>query len=244
MQSDPNKKTDSECVSLKTIGILGGLSPESTVYYYQYITRQYTERFGDHGYPEIMIYSVRFQDYIDWGNSNDWAAVEEDIVAKLNALDRAGAGFAVVATNTMHYLFDAVTARVEIPILSIVDAVRDDAVKHGLKTLGLLGTKITMTKDFYPKALAQAGIDTIVPDPADQEIIHEILFTELTNGILKNGSKKRYLDIIRTLAENGADGVILGCTEIPLLIKPEDVDIHVLDSSLIHADAALNYALD
>lgn len=223
---------------------MGGLSPESTVYYYQYITHRYTRQFGDFGYPNIIIYSVTFQEYLDWGKSGDWRAIEDGMVSGILALEHAGADFALIATNTLHHIYDSVVKRTNIPILSIVSAVCSHAQTLGVENLGLLGTKFTMRKQFYPEALAKIGIETLVPGPEKQAVIHDIIFNELTRGIIKDQSKAQYLEIIDGLADQGAQGVILGCTEIPLLIKPKDLDIHVLDSSMIHAEAAFNYALE
>ncbi len=228
----------------KTIGILGGLSPESTIYYYQYITHEYTRRFNDYSYPEIIIYSVTFQEYVDLGMDGEWKVIEDKMVEAINALEKAGADFAVIATNTMHYVYDGVSRRVAIPVLSLVDTVCEHAKKFGINKIALLGTKLTMRKEFYYKALAKEGIATLIPDPEQQDIIHEIIFSELTKGIINPVSKTKFLGIINELADNGAEGVILGCTEIPLLITQDDLKIHVLDSSLIHAEAALNYALE
>jgi aspartate racemase len=229
---------------MKTLGILGGLSPESTIYYYQYIIHRYHEQFGDHGYPKIIIYSATFQEYVDWGMSGNWDAITDDMVSALNALSDAGADFGIIATNTLHYVFDKVMSRVELPVISLVDAVCEYANGLGINKLALLGTKLTMKKDFYHKALANFGIKTLIPEPEDMKTVHDVIFTELAGGIINPESKRKYLDIIAKLAGLGAQGVILGCTEIPLLIKPEDVDIHVLDSSLIHAEAALKTALE
>ncbi len=228
---------------MKKIGIVGGLSPESTIYYYKYLTHSYTEQFGDYGYPHIIIYSVTFQEYLDWGRADDWKATEDDLVNAINALESANADFAIIATNTMHYLYDPIVKRTNIPIINLVEVVSDYAEKLDIKKLGILGTKFTMTHDFYPNALSKVGIETMVPDSEDQKIIHRIIFKELTQGIITSESKDKYLNIINKLVEKGAEGVILGCTEIPLLITQDDLKIHVLDSSKIHADAALKYAL-
>ncbi|UCE39625.1 MAG: amino acid racemase [Thermoplasmata archaeon] len=230
--------------TIKKIGIVGGLSPESTIYYYKYITQSYTKQFGDYSYPNIIIYSATFQDYIDWGKARDWGAMEEDLVDALNALEQAKADFAIIATNTMHHIYDSLVKRTNIPILSLVDAVCDHANKLDINKIGLLGTKFTMTHDFYPNALAKAGIETLVPSPENQTIVNDIIFDELVKGIIRDESKSKYLKIIEELVDQGAQGVILGCTEIPLLIKQEDLKIHVLDSSKIHAEAALKYALE
>jgi aspartate racemase len=229
--------------SKKCIGIIGGLSPESTTYYYQYITREYTNRCSDYSYPEIIIYSVDFQKYIDWGSSGNWGAVEDDLVKAIGAISKAGAEFGIIATNTMHYVFDSVQSRVDLPLISLVDEVAKHVKNQGITKIGLLGTKLTMSKQFYPKALESYGIETLVPNQEDQKIVHEIIFKELTKGIIKLDSKAKYIDIINELSDFGAQGVILGCTEIPLLIKDSDIKISVIDSSLVHAKAALDFAL-
>ena len=181
---------------------------------------------------------------MDWGKADDWKSIEDDLVNSILALERAGADFAIIATNTMHYLYDSLNKRTNIPILNLVEVVSDHAQKLQIKKIGLLGTKFTMTHDFYPKALSNAGIETIVPDSDDQKVINDIIFHELTKGIITYESKDKYLKIINDLVKKGAEGVILGCTEIPLLIKQDDLKIHVLDSSKLHAEAALKYALD
>lgn len=229
---------------MKKIGIVGGLSPESTIYYYKYLTHRYTEEFGDYGYPNIIIYSVTFQDYVDWAKADDWKAIEDSLADTLLALEKAGADFAIIATNTMHYLYDSLVKRTNIPILNLLEAVSEYTERLGVKKLGLLGTKFTMSHDFYPKTLSKVGIETIVPDSEDQKVVNDIIFHELTRGIIKKESINKYLEIINGMVEKGAEGVILGCTEIPLLIKQEDLKIHVLDSSKIHAEAALKYALE
>jgi aspartate racemase len=230
--------------TMKKIGILGGLSPESTAYYYQYITRKYTGRFGDYSFPDIIIYSVNFQQYINWYRNDKWNVMADDIVSVISTLQSAGADFAVMATNTIHYVYDIVAARSGIPIISLVEVVSSEAQKLGISKIGLLGTKFTMEHDFYSKSLKKLGIETLVPTEDEKQIVDDIIFNELTQGIINEDSKKKYLDVINSLVSRGIDGVILGCTEIPLLINQEDVEIHALDSSKIHAEAAFNYALE
>jgi aspartate racemase len=229
---------------MKKIGIVGGLSPESTIYYYKYVTHRYTEQFGDYGYPNIIIYSVTFQDFVNWGKAENWKAIEDNLTYALLALEKAGADFAIIATNTMHYLYDSLVKRTNIPILNLLEAVSEHAQKLDIKKLGLLGTKFTMSHDFYPKDLSKVGVETLVPDPEDQKAINYIIFHELTRGMIRNESKEKYLKVIEKMVDKGIEGIILGCTEIPLLIKQDDVKIHVLDSSKIHAEAALKYALE
>ena len=177
----------------KKIGILGGLSPESTIYYYQYITREYSNRFNNYAYPKIIIYSVTFQEYVDWGMSGNWQAVEDDMVKAITVLKATGVDFVIIATNTLHYVYDAVAKRVEIPILSLVDAVCEHAKKLGVQKLALLGTKLTMKRDFYRKALAVVGIETMVPEADEMDFIQENIFSELTKGIITPEAKAKYL---------------------------------------------------
>ncbi len=228
----------------KKIGILGGMSPESTVEYYQYITRTYTERFGDYGYPEIIIYSVSFQPYVDWPNQDRWDLVTQGLSEAALKLEAAGADFIVIATNTMHLVFDQVQASVTVPMLSLLDAVGDAVLARGIETVGLLGTKFTMEKAFYQDALARKGITVLVPDAQDRTYVNAVIYDELVAGQIRDESRAGYVAIIDKLAERGAEGVILGCTEIPLLVSEEDAGMPLFDTTVIHAEAALNYALE
>ncbi|MBI9082823.1 MAG: amino acid racemase [Desulfobacterales bacterium] len=227
----------------KKIGIIGGLSPESTVSYYLHITRTYVERYGDYGYPEIIIYSVNLENYHRWRGENRWDRVAGDLIASAKSLEKAGADFGLIATNTMHKVFDAVSAAVDLPLLHIIDATAAKAREMGLKNLGLLGTRFTMSDGFYHEKMAPYGINTIVPCPEDQDIIHDIIVEELVQGRLLEDSRAEYIRVIRELIRLGAEGVILGCTEIPLLVKPEDSSVPLLDTAIIHAGTALNHAL-
>ncbi len=227
----------------KRIGILGGMSPESTVAYYEYITRTYTERFGDYGYPEILIYSVSFQQYVDWPNQDRWDMVAEGLTAAAQRLVAAGADLILIATNTMHLVFDEVQAGVEVPMLSLLDATAEAILARGLRTVGLLGTRFTMEKGFYQEALARQGISTLVPGAGDREYVHRVIYDELVAGQIRDESRTGYLEIIRKLAERGAEGVVLGCTEIPLLVDEDSAGIPLFDTTQIHAEAALNYAI-
>ena len=227
----------------KRIGILGGMSPESTVAYYEYITRTYTERFGDYGYPEILIYSVSFQEYVDWPNQDRWDLVAEGLSQAGQKLVEAGADMLLIATNTMHLVFDEVQARVEVPMLSLLDATAEAILAQGLHTVGLLGTKFTMEKGFYQDALARRGITTLVPGADDREYVHRVIYDELVAGQIRDESRDSYVDIIQKLVERGAQGIILGCTEIPLLVDEASAGIPLFDTTQIHAEAALNYAI-
>ena len=227
----------------KRIGILGGMSPESTVAYYEYITRTYTERFGDYGYPEILIYSVSFQEYVDWPNQDRWDLVAEGLSQAAQKLVAAGADLILIATNTMHLVFDEVQARVEVPMLSLLDATAEAILARDLHTVGLLGTKFTMEKGFYQDALARRGITTLVPGAGDREYVHRVIYDELVAGQIRDESRAGYVAIIHKLVEQGAEGIILGCTEIPLLVNEASAGIPLFDTTQIHAEAALNYAI-
>ena len=234
----------------KRIGILGGMSPESTSEYYEYITRTYTERFGDYGYPEIIIYSVSFQSYVDWPLKDRWDLVAQGLSEAAQRLEAAGADFIIIATNTMHLVFDQVQASVNVPMLSLIETVgeailglRSGDLAQRSKTVGLLGTRFTMEKTFYQDALARKGITVLVPDADDREYVNTVIYDELVAGQIRDESRAGFVAIIEKLAERGAEGVILGCTEIPLLVNEADAGIPLFDTMAIHAEAALNYAL-
>ena len=228
---------------VKRIGILGGLTPESTVPYYLHIIHRYEEMFHNHAYPEIVIFSVSFQKFDDWMEREDWESMELELAKGLRALHGAGADFAVIATNTMHNLYEKLDRWNIIPLLSLVDATAAEVVKTGIKRVGLIGTKFAMNKPYYREGLAKFGIKAVVPDEEDQAYIGKVIFEELSYGILKEESRRGYLGIMERLKEKGAQGIILGCTEIPLLIKQEHTKIPVFDTTSIHAEAALQHAL-
>jgi aspartate racemase len=227
----------------KRIGILGGMSPESTVTYYEYITRTYTERYGDYGYPEILIYSVSFQPYVDWPQAGRWDLVAGGLSQAAQKLEEIGAGLIIIATNTMHLVYDQVQARVAVPVLSLLDAVGQAILAHGIKTVGLLGTQFTMEEGFYQEALAHQGIDVLVPDAGDRRYVNAVIYDELVAGQIRDESRAGYVAIIQKLATRGAEAVVLGCTEIPLLVSERDAGLPLLDTTTIHAEAALRFAV-
>jgi aspartate racemase len=227
----------------KKIGILGGMSPESTVAYYEYITRTYTERHGDYGYPEILIYSVSFQPYVDWPEADRWDLVAQGLREAAQTLQAAGAGLIIIATNTMHLVFDQVQASVDVPVLSLLDAVGEAILAQGMSTVGLLGTQFTMEKPFYQEALARKGITVLVPEAEDRHYVNAVIYDELVAGQMRDESRAGYVAIIQKLAARGAQGVVLGCTEIPLLVDEGDAGLPLFDTTTIHAEAALRFAL-
>jgi aspartate racemase len=228
----------------KKIGILGGLTPESTITYYMHIVHRYYELYGDHGYPESIIYGVSFQKYEDWMNNEDWDSIEKALLDGLKSLIKAGADFVVIATNTMHILFDKLQAKIDIPLISIVDATAEAIKKEGFKKVGLIGTQFSMTKPFYREGLAKHGIEVITPNKEDQDYIVNVIFEELSIGKIREESREGYLKIINRLVSEGAEGIVLGCTEIPLLIRQKDTDVKVFDTATVHAEKALQYAIN
>jgi aspartate racemase len=228
----------------KRIGILGGMSPESTVAYYEYITRTYTERYGDYGYPEIIIYSVSFQPYVDWPAKGRWNLVAHGLGQAAKRLVAAGADFVVIATNTMHKVYDEVQAAVDVPVLSLLDAVGEAVLTRQVNTVGLLGTRFTMEDPFYGEALEAYGVQVLVPGAEDRAYVDRVIYDELVAGRILPASRTGFQAIVDRLVSRGAQGIILGCTEIPLLLAEADSSVPLFDTTAIHAEAALRYALD
>jgi aspartate racemase len=228
---------------MKRIGILGGMGPESTVTYYQHIVRTYHERFHDYGFPEMIIFSVRFQRFIDLFEAGQWQDVTSETVRGLDHLRRAGADFAILASNTLHIVFEKVQQQASFPLVGMMEPVVEAIRAERMETVGLLGTAFTMRAGFYRNRLHRDGIQTLVPDQKDQERLHAIIVRELTMGVTKRESKEVFLRVMDGLRQRGAQGIILGCTEIPLLVTPHDCDIRLFDSVRLHAQRALDHAL-
>ena len=228
---------------MKKIGIIGGLSFESTLEYYKIIARSYNKIVGGVASPNLVIDSLDLQKVTDWFVTDEWDKVLEELVLSANNLIAAKAEVIILATNTPHIVFNELEKKVSKPMISIMDAVAKEIKKQNLKKVGLIGTKFTMQADYYPKVFEKYGLEIITPIPEDQKIINEIIYKELTFHVLNETSREKYLEIIYRLNEMGAEGVILGCTEIPLLIKQEDCDIPVFDTATIHSLAVLEYAL-
>ncbi len=226
------------------IGILGGMTPESTGMYYETIIHEYQTRFDDYNFPQILIWSVSFQQFEDWMKAENWEAIADELCSCAKKLENAGADCIIIATNTMHHVYDALKNSVRIPILHIADAAAEAMNRKIIKKAGLLGTIFTMNKSFYKERLKAFSIDTIVPDDKSKREINRIIFEELGRGIIKPASKQFYLDTCMELVKNGAEGIILGCTEIPLLVQEGDLPVPVFDTARIHARAALKWALD
>lgn len=227
----------------KTIGIIGGMTPESTTMYYEYITRTHYQRFGDYGFPRIIIYSVSFQQYEDWMIAGDWAPIAMGLTEAAQSLVDAGADFGLLATNTMHKVLPEILESVPLPMLSIIDVTAEEIKSQGLEMVGLLGTRFTMEETFYVDGLAALGITALVPNADDRNTVNEIIFKELGTGLIREDSRKAYVDVVNRLQDRGAQGVILGCTEIPLLLRQKDCDLPLFNTTLLHAEKALQFAL-
>lgn len=219
-----------------TIGIVGGMSPESTVTYYQQIVHKHQTEFGRHDYPRILIASVSFQRFIDWQHEGKWDRIAEELEKEFHAVARAGADFAILATNTMHKVLPQINS--PIPIFSILDAVARNAKERGIKSVGLTGTQFTMTDGFYAQGLESRGLNVLLPEEEEQETIHQIIYTELIKGVVNSSSAERFNQITHNLLKRGADAVLLGCTELALLIPEVSALPEYIDSTRIHADAA------
>jgi aspartate racemase len=189
------------------------------------------------------LWSVNFEEIEFYQRTNEWVKCGKIVNDIAKNLEKIGADFLVLTTNTMHKVSDLMLDGVNIPFLHIADLTADEIIKEKISTIGLLGTKYTMSEDFYKSKLIEKGINVIVPEENDQNIINEIIYEELCKGIIKNTSKKIYIEIINKMLKNGAQGIILGCTEIGLLIKQEDIAVQIFDTTLIHAKKAVEYAL-
>lgn len=225
----------------KKIGILGGFSYESTIQYYDNLMRLYYDRFHDYYYPELVIYSMDFQKFTDMENENRMEDYKTYILQAINDLARAGVDFVAMSANSPHSVYDQIAPLAPVPMISIVDAVANYAVAHQMKTVLLTGIKYTMKSTFYPQGLARHGIKVIVPSEQDMDAINSIIFDELCIGIFKDETRRRFEQIISAYP---ADGVILGCTELPLLLHQEDTKIPLISSVDVHCQEIMRYTLD
>ncbi|MBH5330213.1 aspartate/glutamate racemase family protein [Eikenella sp. S3360] len=228
---------------MQTIGIIGGMSPESTVLYYQAINRETNRRLGGNRSAKIILDSVDFEDIVRLQAAGDWAAAGQYLAASARKLQAAGADFLLLTTNTMHKVTPAIKQAVRIPLLHIVDATAAVIKRQGLHTVGLLGTRFTMSDGFYTERMAAQGVRCVVPGAAEQDEIHRIIFEELCRNQIRPESARCFQSVIRGLQGQGAQGIILGCTEICLIVHEADTLLPVFDSTAIHALAAVEAAL-
>ena len=228
---------------MKTIGIIGGMSPESTVLYYQIINRETNRRLGGNRSAKILLDSVDFEEIVRLQKSGDWAAAGNVLAQSARKLEAGGADFLLLATNTMHKVAPAIEQAAGIPLLHVVDATAAAIKRQGLSAVGLLGTRFTMSDGFYTERMAAQGVQTIVPDDEEQDEIHRIIFEELCLNQIKPESAAYFQHVIVRLKDAGAQGVILGCTEICLIVNEKNSPLPVFDSTAIHALAAVDAAL-
>ena len=230
-------------MNLKTIGLIGGMSWESTVTYYKIINETVKEKLGGLHSAKCILYSVDFQEIGECQANGNWEKSGEILGEAAYNLEKAGADFIVICTNTMHKVVNQIKEKISIPILHIAEMTAEKILEKGLKNIALLGTKYTMEQDFYKSKLIEKGINVIIPDKNDIEIINKVIYDELCLGIINSNSKKKFLEIVDKLRNKGAEGIILGCTEIGLLIKNEDTDVPLFDTAIIHAEQAAMYSI-
>lgn len=232
-------------VKMKTIGMIGGMSWESSVEYYRLINEGIHQALGGvHSAKSVMV-SVDFAEVEILQKSGRWDEATQMMIAAARQVETAGADFLLICTNTMHLMADEVQAAIQIPLLHIADAAAGAVLDQGIRTVGLLGTRFTMQGDFYRRRLADKfGLKVYTPIAEEQDIVHNIIYDELVVGKVLPASKAAYQKIILKLAEQGAEGIILGCTEIGLLVKQTDCSLPIFDTTLLHAQAAVKYALE
>lgn len=228
---------------MKTLGLIGGMSWESTVPYYRQINQQINQRLGGLHSAKIILYSVDFQQIEALQRSGDWQQAGQLLAEAAQALQHAGAQGLVLCTNTMHKVAAAINNATPLPLLHIADATAQQIKARGLNRIGLLGTRFTMEQDFYKARLLAQGIEVIIPDQPGRDLVHQVIYDELCLGQIKAESRLAYQQIIADLVAQGAQGVILGCTEIGLLVQPDDAAVPLFDTTAIHARAAADWML-
>lgn len=229
---------------MKTIGLIGGMSWESSLEYYRIINETAKELLGELHSAKSIMYTFDFDEIELLQREGRWNELSERVTEIALKLERAGADMIVICTNTTHIIADEVQKKITIPLIHIADSTAKKIIELSMKKVGLLGTKFTMEKPFYKDRLAEKyDLDVIIPKENDRQIIHDIIYKELVLGQIKSTSKQQILKMIEYLKANGAEGIILGCTEIPLIIKQQDVDIHLFDTTMIHARSAVYHAI-
>jgi aspartate racemase len=229
---------------MKPIGLIGGLTYVSTLEYYRYLNEIANERLGDAEAALIIMYSVNFGEIKTLTEADDWDSISVLMCDAARKIEGAGAVCLLLGANTMHKIADEIQASIKIPIIHVADSVAKDICSHGLKKVGLLGTRYTMQLGFYTDRLARSGIETIIPDQDDVDFINHTIYHEFSKNVFSAETKAAYLDIISKLKQRGAEGIILGCTEIPSLINQSDCDIPLFDTVKIHSKAGVDHVLN
>ena len=228
---------------MKTIGLIGGTSWVSTIDYYRYINEGINARLGGLEFAHCIIHSLNFGDIQRNNDTQNWDATLAMFTEASQNLEKSGAKAIIICANTMHKIAGPLQERIGIPIIHIGTVVAEAIVKKGLKKIALLGTRYTMEQDFITNKFKERGIETLIPDEADRIYIGKNIATELAKNIFSDESKQNYITIINKLIAAGAQGIVLGCTEIPMLIKPEDISVPIFDTAAIHAAAAVDFSL-
>ena len=228
---------------MKTLGLIGGTTWVSTVDYYRYLNQITNERLSGLSSARLLLYSVDFGELMEFVNADDWQGAGEFLSVIAVKLEAAGAEGIMLCANTTHITAEIVRRNISIPVLHIVDAVAAEIERQNMKKVGLLGTRFTMEREFFREGLASFGIEAIIPDTEDREFIHWSIYNELGKDIFTEVTRQKYLEVIERLSERGAEGVILGCTEIPMLIKPDNTSVQLFDTTFIHAKYAVDFAL-
>jgi len=228
---------------MKTIGLIGGASWISTVEYYRIINQQVNERLGGVNSARILLYSVNFEELKPPADWNGWIVTADILSGIAQRLENAGADCLLLCSNTPHIIADLIQQKINIPLVNIAEETSREIAKKKFKTVALLGTKFTMEHVFFKEKLLKNNINTLIPDEAGREFIHSSIYTEFVKGMFKKETKRKFIDIINDLKTKGAEGVIFGCTEIPLLIRQEECPLPIFDTTLIHATAAVDFAL-
>lgn len=229
---------------MKTVGLIGGMSWESTLEYYRIINEEVKNKLGGSHSAKCLIYSFDFNEVEILQHNNEWDKLTELMVSKANDLKKAGADFIAICANTMHLMANDIEKETNLKVVHIAEATAKEAISKNIKKVLLLGTKFTMEGTFYKNILNNNNIDVLIPNTEDRQFIHNVIYTELVRGIINEESKTKFLSIINNFKEVGVEGVVLGCTEIPLLIKQKDLDIVVFDTTEIHSIAIAEFALN
>lgn len=229
---------------MKTIGLLGGMSWESSLEYYRIINELISQKLGRLHSAKCILYSFDFEEIVEMQSREDWEQMSSYLIHAAKKLEGAGADMVLVCTNTLHKVADKTAKSINVPLVNIVDVTAQEVKAQGITEVGLLGTKFTMEDGFYTQRLEENGITTLIPEEDERELVHSIIFDELCKGIKKQESKQKLIEIISGLESRGAKGIILGCTELPLLVKPHDINSKHFDTTILHATRAVELALE
>ena len=229
---------------MKTLGLIGGTSWVSTVDYYRIINQQINERLGGLNAARLILYSLNYEEFKPPPDPKDWGPTSEGLTIVAKKLETAGAECIILCANTPHMAADFIQEHIGIPLIHIAEETSKEIAKQNINKIGLIGTRFTMEQQFFTDKLSRFGISTLIPEKEERDYIHNTIFNELGKGIFTEEIKNNYLQIMERLMQKGADGIILGCTEIPMLLKPGDYTMRAFDTTLIHATAAVNFALE